>query len=60
MAVQAPFYCERETDREHEARILRYFATQGLIVETAEDTFTANALTKTLSIPGFKAGIKHK
>lgn len=38
------------------ARILRFFASHGLVSEVAEDTFEANRLTKTLSVNGYHAG----
>ncbi|ROV90908.1 hypothetical protein VMCG_09989 [Cytospora schulzeri] len=40
-------------------RILRYLASVGTIDETGPDSFTANAVTKTLSEPGYRGGIYH-
>lgn len=40
-------------------RILRYLASVGMIRETDENTFTANSVTKTLSLPGYEGGIRH-
>jgi len=37
--------------------MLRFLASNDLIVETGEDTFAANTVTKTLARPGFRAGI---
>ncbi|KUI68298.1 Demethylsterigmatocystin 6-O-methyltransferase [Cytospora mali] len=41
------------------SRILRYLASVGTIHETGPDSFTANAVTKTLSEPGYRGGIYH-
>ncbi|OJJ44533.1 hypothetical protein ASPZODRAFT_153470 [Penicilliopsis zonata CBS 506.65] len=40
-------------------RIARYLASHGMINEVDEDSFAANHITQTLSIEGFRAGIKH-
>lgn len=41
------------------ARILRYFASVGIVKETAKDTFTYNNITETLTLPGVVGGIYH-
>ncbi|KAI1387231.1 S-adenosyl-L-methionine-dependent methyltransferase [Hypoxylon trugodes] len=41
------------------SRVLRFLASNDIIQETGEDEFTANAVTRTLARPGFKAGIAH-
>ena len=41
-------------------RILRYLASVGMIEEVGEDKWAATNITKTLSVPGLKAGIYHK
>lgn len=43
-----------------EGRILRYLASVGMIEEVGEDEWAATNITKTLSVPGLKAGIYHK
>lgn len=40
-------------------RILRYLASVGMVTEAGPDSFTANALTKTLAQPGYRGGIYH-
>ncbi|KAL5337752.1 S-adenosyl-L-methionine-dependent methyltransferase [Aspergillus crustosus] len=40
-------------------RILRYLASVGMIAETDKDTFTANNITESLSIPAIQAGVYH-
>lgn len=40
-------------------RILRYLASVGMVEEVGEDEWTATNITKTLSVPGLKAGIYH-
>ena len=40
-------------------RIARYLASHGMIQEVDEDQFAANNITRTLSVEGFRAGIKH-
>lgn len=40
-------------------RILRYLASAGMIQEVAQDSFAANAITKTLAQPGYEGGIRH-
>ena len=40
-------------------RILRFLASMDMIVETGEDEFTSNNVTRTLARPGFQAGIAH-
>lgn len=40
-------------------RILRYLASVGAIHETGPDSFTANAVTRTLAEPGYRGGIYH-
>ncbi|UKZ76825.1 hypothetical protein TrVFT333_004540 [Trichoderma virens FT-333] len=41
------------------SRVLRFLASHDLIMETEENTFTANTITHTLARPGFEAGIAH-
>jgi len=41
-------------------RILRYLASNGMVEEVGEGKFAASNITKTLSAPGFSAGIRHK
>jgi demethylsterigmatocystin 6-O-methyltransferase len=40
-------------------RILRYLASNGIIKETAQDTFTKNNISETFTNPGFQGGIYH-
>ncbi|KAI1744721.1 S-adenosyl-L-methionine-dependent methyltransferase [Xylaria scruposa] len=40
-------------------RILRYLASVGMIQEVAQDSFAANAISKTLAQPGYEGGIRH-
>ncbi|KAL2829264.1 hypothetical protein BDW59DRAFT_170655 [Aspergillus cavernicola] len=40
-------------------RILRYLSSMGFIKETTKDTFTANNITNTLSVPAIQAGVYH-
>ncbi|KAL6715993.1 hypothetical protein ACLMJK_006955 [Lecanora helva] len=40
-------------------RLLRYLASFGMIQELAEDTWSASNITRTLSVPAFKAGLHH-
>lgn len=40
--------------------LLRYLASVGMIKEADEDQWLANNITKTLSVPGLRAGIYHK
>ena len=42
-----------------QGRLLRYLASFGMINETGEELWSANNITKTLSMPGLKAGIAH-
>lgn len=41
------------------ARILRYFASVGIVKETGKDTFTYNNITEALTLPGVVGGIYH-
>ena len=41
-------------------RVLRYLASVGMVKEDAEDEYSASNITKTLSIPGFSAGLVHQ
>lgn len=43
-----------------QGRFLRYLASFGMINEKGEDRWSASNITKTLSVPGLKAGIIHK
>ncbi|GAP92595.2 putative o-methyltransferase b protein [Rosellinia necatrix] len=40
-------------------RILRYLASVGMIQEVSQDSFAANAITKTLAQPGYEGGVRH-
>lgn len=40
-------------------RVLRFLASNDMITETGEDAFIANAVSRTLARPGFRAGIAH-
>ena len=42
------------------ARIMRYFAGQGMVTETQENMFTASNITQAFVPPGLKAGMVHK
>lgn len=41
------------------ARILRYFASAGIIKETGKDTFASNNITETLTLPAVVGGMYH-
>lgn len=44
----------------HVGRILQYLASEGMVEEVGEDQFTATGISRTLSLPGFKAGLNHQ
>ena len=41
-------------------RILRYLASFGMLEEQTEDRYAATRTTRSLSIPGFRAGVEHQ
>lgn len=41
-------------------RVMRYLASVGMVKEVGAEQFAPNDLTKTLSVPGYKAGIDIK
>lgn len=41
-------------------RLLRYLASFGMVKEIGEDEWAATEITRTLSVPGLKAGVYHK
>ena len=41
-------------------RLLRFLAANSMVTEIGENEFAPSNITKTLTIPGLKAGINHK
>nr|UZP47903.1 putative O-methyltransferase [Cladonia uncialis subsp. uncialis] len=48
-----------KAEKEFLIRILRYLAAVGMIAESSRSEYSATNTTRTLSIPGFEAGINH-